>query len=71
MSWFIVFLIIAVIGAFWGYFKYAKTVEDIYDSIKLGIRCAYKGLQVFLAIGGVTFLWIVVGGVRKFKLSNI
>jgi hypothetical protein len=59
MIWFITFLLITAIGAFVGYLKYAKTEEDLYDSIKLGIRCAYIGLQVFLAIGGVTFLWIV------------
>ena len=59
MIWFIAFMLIAVIGAFLGYFKYIKTEKELHDSIDLGIRCAYIGLQVFLAIGGFTFLWLV------------
>jgi hypothetical protein len=52
-------MLIAVIGAFLGYFKYTKTEKELHGCIDLGIRSAYIGLQVFLAIGGFTFLWLV------------
>lgn len=48
------------IVAFVGYLKFAKTEEALYETIDFGIRCAYVGLQVFLAIGGIAFLGVMV-----------
>lgn len=60
MIWFIVLLLMTAIGAFIGYLKFAKTDETLYETIDFGIRCAYVGLQVFLAIGGIVFLGVMV-----------
>ncbi len=47
------------LGAFLGYLKFAKTEEALYETIDFGIRCAYVGLQLFIALGGLVFLGIV------------
>jgi hypothetical protein len=60
MIWVMVFLLMTAIVAFVGYLKFAKTEEALYEMIDFGIRCAYVGLQVFLAIGGIVFLWVMV-----------
>lgn len=60
MIWVMVFLLMTAIGAFVGYLKFAKTDETLYETIDFGIRCAYVGLQVFLAIGGIAFLGVMV-----------
>lgn len=59
MIWFMVLMPMIALGAFLGYLKLAKTEEDLYETIDFGIRCAYVGLQVFIALGGLVFLGIV------------